>query len=123
MENDSSRNAAFAAELEDCEYELQRLTMATMIPDNLKDIKLIIYCNAFGVLEGVANLVAQQLSYLATRSGKLGRAIKMVFTEIQEVYKAAGEDFKKALAAFNTSLHDANLLIGISSPRSTQEYI
>jgi hypothetical protein len=35
----------------------------------------------------------------------------MVFTDIQDVYKTAGEDFNKSLATFNQSLQDANLFI------------
>jgi hypothetical protein len=36
-----------------------------------------------------------------------------VFTNVQDVYKTAGEDWKKSLTKFNQSLQDSNLLIGI----------
>jgi hypothetical protein len=39
----------------------------------------------------------------------------MVFTEIQDTYETAGDDFKKDLTAFNQSLQDANLSIVIGT--------
>jgi hypothetical protein len=128
MGNDSARKVAFAAELKISEKEIARLEIANKIPDAFKDIKDTVKDNAFDVLTAMLNLVGEQLLYFATALGKtglpsslrvlnhVGRLNKMVFTDTQDAYKAAGDDFRDSVACFNQSLHDANLLMVIGRP-------
>jgi hypothetical protein len=72
MEKDSSRKTVFAAELKNCENEIERLGLAKKIPAAFNDDKTTVQDNAFGVLTAILNLIGEQLLYFATVGGKIG---------------------------------------------------